>query len=231
MRTHRKIFLLSLSVLALLLGNTYIEHFQWFLSTASQGRIVEGQWLVALAYIGFFVGLAYFLRPSKRKDEWKKRAGVYSTFFIALFAEMFGFPLTLYLLSIFTEQQPSTAPTQVATSISVFGFEYSLMLTTILAMVFSLLCALFIIYSWKKVFNSKKLVTSGPYAITRHPQYTGIIAMTLVWAVSWPTVTTLLLAPIVTWLYYTLARDEEKRMLAEFPGYREYAEKVPMLVP
>jgi len=155
MRNQRKLFLIILGLAFVVLGPMYLDHFNWFMSTASQGRIIEGQWLVAVAYIAFFLGIAYFLRPSKHKDQWKKRAGVYSAFFIALFVEMFGFPLTLYLLSIFTESQTPAAPSQIATDISVFGLEYNLMWTTVIAMIFSALCALFIIYSWRKVFNSK----------------------------------------------------------------------------
>ena len=232
MRTPRKLFLLAIGALGIVLGPSYIEHFGWFFSTASQGNIIQGQWLVALAYVSAFVAIAYFLRPNeKNRDMWKKGVGVYSTFIIALFAEMFGFPLTLYLLSIFTGTQATTAPAQVATQFTIIGLNYSIMWTTMFAMVFSVLCAVVMLYSWKLVFKSKKLVTTGPYAVVRHPQYSAVIALTIVWAISWPTLTTLLLAPAVTFIYYRLSRDEEKRMRKAFPKYAGYAKKVPMLVP
>ena len=232
MRTYRKAFLLAVGVAAVLLGPTYVDHLFWFLSTASQGTIIEGQWMVAAAYIAVFIGVAYFLRSGiGEKDAWKKRTGVYAAFIIALFAEMFGFPLTLYILSMFTGTQAPAAPSMIAMSFEIFGLGYTIMWTTLAAMVFSVFCGAVVIYSWKKVFNSKKLVTNGPYSIVRHPQYSAVIAMTLVWAISWPTITTLLLAPLVTWLYYTLALDEEKRMRKEFPAYNKYSKKVPLLVP
>ncbi len=232
MRTQRTLFLLALGAFALVLGPTYAEHMMWFFSTASQGTILQGQWIVAIAYVSTFIAIAYFLRPSEKgHDAWKKGVGVYSTFIIALFAEMFGFPLTLYLLSIFTGSQAPAAPAQVATHFTILGLSYSIMWTTLLAMAFSVLCAALMVYSWKLVFKSKRLVTTGPYSLVRHPQYSAVIALTVVWAISWPTLTTLLLAPVVTFIYYRLSCDEEKRMCKEFPKYAAYAKKVPMLVP
>jgi len=232
MRLHRKIFLLALGITALLLGPIYLDNLTWFFSTASQGNIIQGQWLVAVAYMVVFVSIAYFLRTKEdKKDAWKKRAGVYSAFVIALFTEMFGFPLTLYLLSIFTGEQSAVAPAQVAITFNLFGYDYLLMWTTILAMLFSFFCAIVVLCAWNKVFKSKKLVTDGIYSVVRHPQYSAVIALTIVWAISWPTITTLLLAPAVTWLYYTLALDEEKRMIKEFPEYESYCKKIPMLIP
>jgi len=82
------------------------------------------------------------------------------------------------------------------------------------------------------VKEEHKLRTSGPYAITRHPIYTGFLGMM---------VGSALLAAAGQWILYCLVylvlvqfkiRVEERLMLAEFPDeYPRYRQRVPQLIP
>lgn len=82
------------------------------------------------------------------------------------------------------------------------------------------------------VKEGHQLRTSGPYAITRHPIYTGLLGMVAgtalvagggAWIVPFPVALILIAFKI---------RIEERLMSAEFPGeYPAYRARVPQLVP
>jgi protein-S-isoprenylcysteine O-methyltransferase Ste14 len=77
-----------------------------------------------------------------------------------------------------------------------------------------------------------RLRTTGPYRLTRHPIYTGLLGMMLgslllAGAGRW-----ILPFPIFAVLLEFKIRSEERLMLAQFPDeYPSYRERVPQLVP
>ena len=74
--------------------------------------------------------------------------------------------------------------------------------------------------------------TRGLYAVIRHPQYLGLAVSGFGLAILWPRFLTLVLLSVMLFLYYLLARDEERRMLARFgDAYRGYMERTGMFLP
>jgi protein-S-isoprenylcysteine O-methyltransferase Ste14 len=235
MRFHRKIFLSVVALMGIGLGQVYLKNLEWFFSVSSATKLIQGQWPLVLFYVLMFSVFVFFLAKNPlRKDSWKKTDGVYLAFVTALFAEMFGFSLTVYLLSalpVFSASGMVAYSPPTVAQVNLVGLSFELLLTSLVAGLVSLLCFFVIILGWKQVYYSKKLVTTGVYSVVRHPQYSAMISVAIVWAISWPTFLTLLLCPILVFAYYKLARDEEKELEKRFPEYKEYKKKVPMLVP
>jgi protein-S-isoprenylcysteine O-methyltransferase Ste14 len=78
-----------------------------------------------------------------------------------------------------------------------------------------------------------RVVDTGPYAIVRHPIYTGIIIAALATSLLPPTVETIAGAACIALGVYVKARVEEsflREQLGE-DAYAAYARRVPMLVP
>jgi protein-S-isoprenylcysteine O-methyltransferase Ste14 len=74
--------------------------------------------------------------------------------------------------------------------------------------------------------------TRGLYAVIRHPQYLALAVSGLGLAILWPRFLTLVLFAVMLFLYYLLARDEERRMLTRFGvDYRAFMERTGMFFP
>jgi protein-S-isoprenylcysteine O-methyltransferase Ste14 len=82
-----------------------------------------------------------------------------------------------------------------------------------------------------------KLLRTGPatrglYAVIRHPQYLALAVSGVGLAILWPRFLTLVLLAVMLFLYYLLARDEERRMLARYgDAYRAFMERTGMFLP
>jgi protein-S-isoprenylcysteine O-methyltransferase Ste14 len=189
--------------------------------------ISVGFWTVLF---GLFIAFIPFYKKTQRKP-----ASVYLAFIIALALEMFGIPLSMYLV---TWAIGVTLPVGVLwqhTLEQYIGFW-----GMYIGYALNFIGALLIISGWRSVYRdywSKgqgqgRLVTSGIYAHIRHPQYTGFMLITLGLLVHWATIPLLVMWPILTILYYHLAKREEKDMEKEFGNqYLEYKKQSSMFLP
>jgi protein-S-isoprenylcysteine O-methyltransferase Ste14 len=89
--------------------------------------------------------------------------------------------------------------------------------------------------AWNVLYKAQcghTLAVGGPYAHLRHPQYLGFILIMVGFLLQWPTLLTIIMFPILVWMYVKLARREEQDAQAEFGNtYAEYATLVPAFIP
>lgn len=199
-----------------------------------------GLWLLVLINAAVFIIFAFsFTKPRTRRD-WRS-FGAFSAFLVALFTEMYGFPLTIYLLSGWLS---SRYP-----GLDLFAHNTGHLWNTLLGLGgdahFSALHLLseglifggFILIgaAWKVLYRAQRtqqIAKTGPYANLRHPQYTGFILIMLGFLVQWPTLITLVMFPILVMMYVRLAKREEREAMAQFgEGYLIYAAKTPAFLP
>jgi Cu+-exporting ATPase len=199
-----------------------------------------GLWsLVAINSLVFIIFAASFTRAPTGRD-WRS-LGPFSAFVVALFTEMYGFPLTIYLLSGWLQSRfpevdwfshdaghlpemmfgwrgnPHFGPFHILSNILIFG-------------------GFWLIYEgWKVLYAAQRehrLATTGAYARVRHPHYVGFVVIMIGFLLQWPTLATLAMFPILVGVYVRLAPREEANARREFgSAYDAYASKTPPFTP
>jgi methanethiol S-methyltransferase len=199
-----------------------------------------GLWDLVILNVAVFVAFAFsFTRPTTARD-WRS-FGAFTAFLAALFTEMYGFPLTLYLLSGWLQRRyPSLDVLSHDTGHlweTLLGWRgdphlnpLHLLSNVLIAGGFILLAA-----AWRVLYAAQQrhqLATTGAYAYLRPPQYAGFILIMLGFLLQWPTVLTLAMFPILVAMYVRLAHREEREARAEFgEAYARYAATTPAFVP
>ncbi len=196
-----------------------------------------GFWSLVAVNVGLFAFfLLSFLTPLKKK-EWRSM-GVTLAFFVALFTEMYGFPLTIYILTgILGSKYPALNPFSHASGhlwLVLFGGGPAMM-TAIHIISNGLVIIGFVIMGkgWALIHGAKGgLITTGPYVRVRHPQYSGLFLVMIGMLIQWPTIITAAMFPVLIYVYYRLSKREEEEMIKAYGDeYRRYMEKTPMFVP
>lgn len=208
------------------------------------GPYEYGYWLMAAVMSAIFVVFALsFTRPKNWRD-WRQ-FGAFSAFVVALFAEMYGFPLTIYLLSgwlgsrypgldLFSHDAGHLWQTLFGIGEgSPWAAHFNVL--HVLSNVLIGGGVLVIMSAWRVLYEAQRegrLATTGLYARVRHPQYVGFVAVLLGFLVQWPTILTLAMFPVLVWMYARLARIEEREVRARFgAAYDAYAAQVPRFLP
>lgn len=199
-----------------------------------------GLWPLVIINSAIFIFFAFsFIKPKTRLD-WRS-LGAFSAFIVALFVEMYGFPLTIYFLSGWLQAKfPQTdifAHGSGHLWYIIFGFEGDPHSNPIhlIANLF-IIAGFYIIYRGWVVLHAAqqkgKLATTGLYGRVRHPQYDGFVLIMFGFLLMWPTLLTLIMFPIMLVVYIRLAKQEESLVRKEFcEAYDSYALKVPAFLP
>ena len=193
-----------------------------------------GMWGLAVIVTVIVSWLMYrYLAPQSWK-EWS-RAGVLQAFIIAFYAEMYGFPLTIYLLVRFFGFDVAWSNGGNLWA-QLFGTEVAHMVAIVLGDTMVFAGATLVAEGWRTIHlvrRTERLATDGVYARVRHPQYTGLFLIIFgEGIVHWPTIVSVVAFPIIVGAYTWLARVEERQMLAQFgDAYRTYQQHVPMFIP
>jgi protein-S-isoprenylcysteine O-methyltransferase Ste14 len=182
-------------------------------------------------------GLSFF-HPRTNRD-WRAM-GAYTAFLVALFTEMYGVPLTVYLLGSWLGTRfpllrnthagghlwndligwtgdPHLSPFHLASYVAIGGGFW------------------LIAVGWRHLHEAAqadRLATTGPYARVRHPQYDGFLLVMIGFLLQWPTIPTLIMFPVLVYVYARLARSEEQAVAKQFGReWDEYAARTPAFVP
>ena len=199
-----------------------------------------GLWMLVILNSAIFLIFAFsFFKPQTGRD-WRA-FGAFAAFIVALFVEMYGFPVSIYLMSGWLQAKypnldllshvsghlwatllnakgnPHFGPLHIASYVFL-GFGFYLLAS-----------------AWNVLYHAQRrngLATFGPYALIRHPQYVAFVLIMLGFLLQWPTLLTLVMFPILLVMYARLAITEEAEMRTRFGAeFEAYAARTPRFVP
>ncbi len=199
-----------------------------------------GLWSLVILNSAIFILFAYsFFKPATARD-WRSFSA-FSAFIVALFVEMYGFPLTIYLLSGWLQTRYP--------GLDILSHNAGHLWSTLLGengnphfSILHIASYVFLGYgfyllstAWNVLYHAQRrhtLATAGPYARVRHPQYVAFVLILLGFLLQWPTALTLLMFPVLLLMYRRLAVTEEAEMQAQFGAtYTHYAAQIPRFFP
>ncbi|NLF67233.1 MAG: isoprenylcysteine carboxylmethyltransferase family protein [Chloroflexi bacterium] len=192
-----------------------------------------GQWGNVALWIVLGLLFLVFI-PFNRKSQ-RKPSSVYAAFIVAMAFEMFGVPMSMYIIAWIVGDKLPDGILWGHTLYSYIGHT-----GMYVGMVLMLVGAALVITGWHVVYKrywrqeegKGELVTDGIYRFIRHPQYTGFLLITLGMLLDWATLPMLIMWPIMAVMYYRLARKEEGEMVEAFGHqYVAYRQRTGMFLP
>lgn len=199
-----------------------------------------GLWTLVVLNSAIFLFFAFSFFKPKTKVDWRTFGG-FSAFIIAMFTEMYGVPLTIYLLSGWLQSRyPGLDPFSHDAGhlwYTLLGLKGDAHFSVLHILANLLIFGGFIMLAsaWRVLHQAQqehRLATTGWYARMRHPQYVAFIVIMLGFLLMWPTLLTLVMFPILVYMYVRLARREERDVRAEFgEAYDRYAANTPAFIP
>ena len=199
-----------------------------------------GLWMLVVLNSAVFLMFAFsFFKPQSARD-WRT-FGAFAAFIVALFVEMYGFPLSLYLMSGWLQTKYPHLDLMSHNA----GHLWSTLLGEkgdphfgplhIASYVFLGLGFYLLSSAWNVLYHAQRhnaLATTGPYARIRHPQYVAFVLILLGFLLQWPTLLTLLMFPILLVMYARLATTEEAHLRQRFGvQFETYAARTPRFLP
>lgn len=199
-----------------------------------------GLWLLVFINSAVFIIFAFSFTKPKTKRDWRS-FGAFAAFIVALFAEMYGIPLTIYFLSGWlASHYPGLDPLGHDAGhlwYTILGLKGDPHLNPIHLVSNGLVFAGFFLLAaaWKVLYRAQQehgLAVTGPYARIRHPQYVAFMLIMFGFLLMWPTLLTLAMFPVLVWMYARLAKSEEAEALAGFgEAYERYKRDTPAFFP
>jgi methanethiol S-methyltransferase len=217
----------------------FVDHIGSHFTGGAIDNVIRDNWYVVVLNIVIFLT---FLIPLKfrRKIDWKEY-GLVTAFFVSLFVEMYGIPLTILFASRYYGGEQTDLPDAMV-RFSILGVDFSMTSAMVYGLFLMTIGTAIIILAWVtlyrnigpsgaeiKVTGPHSLVTTGIYAHSRHPQYLGFILVILGWLIGWPTILVMVFAPILVFVYVRVCFIEEKE-LEENTRYQEYRKQVPFFI-
>jgi protein-S-isoprenylcysteine O-methyltransferase Ste14 len=199
-----------------------------------------GLWGLVIVNSLVFILFAFsFFKPNSPRD-WRT-FGTFAAFIVALFVEMYGIPLTLYLLAGWLQSSyPQLDPLSHNAGHlwnSLLGIEGDPHFGALHVLSNLLIFAGFwlLASAWRVLYRAQQagtLAESGPYARIRHPQYLAFSLIMFGFLLQWPTLLTLLMFPVLVLMYAHLARQEDRWAASHFgEHWQRYRERVPAFIP
>ena len=192
-----------------------------------------GQWGNVVLWV--ILGLVFLLFTPFYKKSQIKPTGAYIAFIVAMAFEMFGIPMSMYIIGwIFGSKLPDgilwghTLNGYIGLTGMYIGSALMVIGVVLVIMGWNVVYKRY----WRKEAGQGELVTEGIYRFIRHPQYTGFMLVTFGMLLDWATIPMLIMWPVMAVLYYRLAKKEEGEMIAEFgQQYVDYRQRTGMFLP
>jgi protein-S-isoprenylcysteine O-methyltransferase Ste14 len=199
-----------------------------------------GLWTLVVVNSAIFLIFAFSFTKPKTKRDWRSFSA-FSAFIVALFVEMYGFPVTIYLLSGWLGRRYPGLDLSSHDAghlwETVFGWTGNPHMNPLHLLSSVLIFSGFLLLAsaWNVLYKAQRagrIAKTGPYARVRHPQYDGFVVIMLGFLLQWPTLLTLVMFPVLVVMYVRLAAHEEAEARATFGSeWEHYAARTPRFFP